>query len=43
MCAEAVAGTFDMDDDGVVQKAIKQSGRDDGVAEDFAPFREASV
>jgi hypothetical protein len=43
MLSEAVTGAFDLDDDGVVQKAIQQGGGNEGAAEDLAPFGEASV
>ena len=41
--AEAVAGAFDLDDDGMVQQAIEQRCGDDGVAEDVTLFGEAAV
>ena len=34
--AQAVACAFDLDDDGVVEKAVEQRGGDDRVAEDLA-------
>ena len=40
---EAVAGAFDLDDDGVMQQAIEQCRCDHGVAEDVTPFGEAAV
>ncbi len=40
---QAVTRTFDLDDDGVVEKPVEQSGRYYRVAEDFAPFREAAI
>lgn len=43
MGAKAVAGAFDVDDDGMVEQAAEQGGGDDGVAEDFALFGEAAV
>src|SRR5512135_349818 len=43
MLAEAIAGAFDLDDDGVVQQAVQQRGGDDRVAEDLAPFGKAAV
>ena len=43
MLAHAVAGAFDLDDDGVVQQPVEQRGGDDGIAEDLAPFGEAAV
>jgi hypothetical protein len=42
MLAKPVAGAVDLDDDGMVQEAIKQCGRDDGIAEDISPFGIAS-
>ena len=41
--AEAIAGAFDLDDDGVVKKPIQQRGCDDGVSKDFPPFGKATV
>jgi hypothetical protein len=41
--AQAVAGAFDLDDDGMVEQPVEQRGGDDGVAEDLAPFGEAAV
>ena len=41
--AQAIARTFDLEDDRVVQKPIEQRGGDDGIAKDFAPFRKAAV
>ena len=43
MMAQAVAGAFDLDDAGVVKRAVDKSGGDDGIAEDLAPFGEAAV
>ena len=43
MMAQAIAGAFDLDDDGVVEQAVEERGGDDGVAEDLAPFGEAAV
>ena len=39
----SVACAFDSDDDGVVEEPVEEGRRDDGVAEDVAPFGEASV
>ena len=39
MCAEAIAGPLDLDDDGVVEEAIEQCRGDDRVAEDVAPAK----
>lgn len=36
--AEAVAGSFDLDDDGGVQKTIQKCGCNDGISEDLGPF-----
>jgi hypothetical protein len=36
--AEAVAGTLNADDDGVVKKAVQQGRGDHGIAKDLAPF-----
>jgi hypothetical protein len=41
--AEPVARSFDLDDDGVMEKSIEQRRGDDRVAEDVAPFGEAAV
>jgi len=30
---QAIAGTFDLDDDGVVEQPVEQRGGDDGIAE----------
>ena len=38
-----LAGTFDLDDDGVVEQPVEQRRGDDGIAEDLAPFCEAAV
>lgn len=43
MSPKAIARAVDLDDDGVMQQAVKQCGCDDGAAEDFAPFGKASV
>jgi hypothetical protein len=43
MGAQPVAGPFDLDDHGVMQEAIQQGRRDDGIAEHLAPFGEAPV
>ena len=43
MLAQAIARPLDLDDDGVMEQAIEQSRRDDGIAEEFAPFGEAAV
>jgi len=41
--AEAVAGAFDLDDDGVVEQAVEQRRGYYGIAEDLAPFGEAAI
>ena len=43
MLAETIAGAFDLDDDGMVEEAVQQGCRDDGIAEDLAPFGEAAI
>jgi hypothetical protein len=41
--AQAVARALDLNDDGVVQQAVQEGCRDDGIAEDLAPFGKAAV
>ena len=43
MLSESVACAFDSDDRRVVEEPVEEGRRDDGVSEDVAPFREASV
>ncbi len=43
MAAQTVAGTFDLNDDGVMKQPIQKRGGDDGIAEDVTPFGKASV
>ena len=43
MLAQAVAGAFDLDNDGVVQQAVQKRRGDHGIAEDLAPFGKAAV
>jgi IS5 family transposase len=43
MTAQAVAGSFDLDDHGVVQEAVQERRGDDRIAEDLSPFGEAAV
>jgi hypothetical protein len=43
MLSEAIAGAFDLDDDGVMQQPVEQRGGDDGIAEHVAPFGKAAV
>jgi hypothetical protein len=40
---QAITRALDLDDDGVMEKAIEQCGGDDGVAEDLAPFGKAAI
>ena len=41
--AEPVAGTFDLNHDGMMQEPIQKRGRNNGITEDLAPFCEAAV
>lgn len=41
--AQPIARSLDLDDACVVQQAIEERGGDDGIAEDVAPFGEATV
>ena len=41
--AQAVAGSFDMHDDGMVEQTIEQCRGHDGIAEHVAPFGKATV
>ena len=43
MSAQSVAGTFDLDDNGVMQQSVLQGGCYYRVAEHVTPFGEASV
>ena len=43
MFAQPVAGTLDVDDDGVVEQPVQQGGRDHGIAEDLPPFGKAAI
>ncbi len=43
MGPEAVGVSLDLDDDGVVEQAIEESGGDDVVTEDLAPLLEGAV
>lgn len=43
MGAQAVAGSFDLDHDGVVEQAVEQRGGDDRITEDLAPVGKAAV
>ena len=40
---KTVARSFDLDDHGMVEQAVKQGGGDDGIAEDVTPFGEAAI
>ena len=41
--SQPVARPFDLDHHGMVEQAVEQSGGDDGIAEDLAPFGKAAV
>jgi hypothetical protein len=43
MLAHAVAGSLDLDDNGMMEQAVEQGGCNDGIAEHLAPFGEAAV
>lgn len=43
MMAQAIAGPFDLDDDGVMQQAVQQRRGDDRIAKDLAPFGKAAI
>lgn len=43
MLTHAIAGPFDLDDDGMMEQPIQQRGGDDGIAEHLAPFGEAAI
>ena len=43
MLAQAIAGTLDLDDDGVMQEPIEERGGDDRIAEHLAPLGKAAV
>jgi hypothetical protein len=40
---QAVAGSPDLDDDGMVQQPVEQRGSNDGMAKEIAPFGEAAI
>ena len=40
---EAIAGAFDLDDDGMVEQTVEECRSDDRVAEDLAPFGKAAI
>ena len=41
--AHAITGALDLNDDSMMEQPVEQRGGDDGIAEDLAPLREASV
>ena len=43
VAAQPIAGSFDLDDHGVMQEPVKERGSDDWISEDLAPFGEAAV
>ena len=43
MLTKAIARSFDLDDDGVMEKAVEQGGGNNRVAKDLTPFGEAAV
>ena len=43
MLSEAIAGSLDLYDDGVVEQPVEQRRGDDGIAEHVAPFGKAAV
>ena len=43
MLAQAVAGTFNLNDHGMVQKSVQQGRCDDRIAENLAPFTETAI
>ena len=43
MGAQPVACAGNLDHDSVVQETIEQRGGDDGIAEDFSPFRKSAI
>ncbi len=40
---QTIARAFDLDDDGVVEEPVQKRCRDDGIAEELAPFGKAAV
>jgi hypothetical protein len=38
VAAQPIAGSFDLDDHGVMQEPVEERGCDVGIAEDLAPF-----
>lgn len=43
MATQAVAGTFNLDDNGVVQQPIHERGSNNRITEDLTPLSKASV
>ena len=43
MGTEAVAGTFDLDDHGMVEQTVEECRGHDRVTEDFTPFGKAAI
>jgi hypothetical protein len=43
MLTKAIARSFDLDDDGMMEQTVEQRRGDHGVTEDIAPFGEAAV
>jgi hypothetical protein len=43
MLPQAIACDLDLDDAGMVQKAIEQGSGDDAIAEDLSTFGEAAI
>ena len=41
--AHAIAGSLDLNDDGVMEQPVEERSGDDGITEDLAPFSEAAV
>ncbi len=41
--AHAIAGALDLNDHGVMEQSVEERGGDDRIAEDVAPFCEATV
>src|SRR5262245_64029075 len=43
MLAQPVAGPFNLNDHGVVQKSVEQGRRDDGIPKNVPPLAEAAI
>jgi len=41
--SHAIAGALDLNDDGMMEQPVEQRGGDNWIAEDVAPFSEATV